>query len=326
MCAVKLLLLGLLLLVVAIAALAYATMAMPGRSYRGPLERPDGTLAGELRRDVQALCANGPRNVFVPHSLRAAALYVERALAQAGYKVEKQEYVVGGVVCENLSVEIRGTSKPNEIVIFGAHYDSVDDSPGADDNASGVAALLALARRMHDAKPARTIRFVAFVNEEPPQFKTADMGSVVYAKKAKQRGDNVVAMLSLESLGYYDDAPGSQRYPPPLDRFYPKEANFVAFAGNLGSRDLIRQCVAVFREQAKFPAEGAALPEAIQEIGWSDQWSFWQQGWKGLMVTDTAIFRNPNYHTPNDTPDTLDYERLARVVSGLQAVANELTR
>jgi Zn-dependent M28 family amino/carboxypeptidase len=323
---VKFLLVVLILAVLAVVALAYVTMAMPGKSYRGALEGADRGVAGELRRDVETLCANGPRNVFVPHSLRAAALHIERSFETAGYKVEKQPYVVDGVVCENLSVEIRGTAKPAEIVVIGAHYDSVDGSPGADDNASGVAALLALARRMRDAKPARTLRFVAFVNEEPPHFKTADMGSHRYATAAKQRGDNVVAMLSLETLGYYDDRPGAQRYPPPLDRFLPKEGNFIAFAGNLGSRELVRRCVAIFREQVKFPAEGAALPEAIQEIGWSDQWSFWQQGWKGLMVTDTALFRNPHYHTPHDTPDTLDYDRMARVVDGLRNVVNELTK
>jgi hypothetical protein len=326
---VKLVLVVILLVVLGVAALLWAATSMPGRSYRGmlaPASDAQKGLAAELRRDVEALCKNGPRNIFAPASLRAAAVYIERAFRAAGYEVDEQEYTVDGVVCQNLAVEVRGSSKADEIVIVGAHYDSVDDSPGADDNASGVASMLALARRMRDARPARTIRFVAFTNEEPPHFKTGFMGSYRYARRANERGEKIVAMLSLESMGYFRSAAESQRYPPPLDRFYPDTGDFIAFAGNLGSRDLVRKCVATFRAQGNFPAEGAALPEVIQEIGWSDQWAFWQFGAKGLMVTDTALFRNPNYHRPTDTPETLDYARIARVVDDLGPVIEELAR
>lgn len=325
----KLFLVVLLLLVLGIAGLLWASTSMPGRSYRGllaPASDGQKALAAELRRDVEALCKNGPRNIFAPASLRAAAVYVERAFRAAGYQVDEQEYTVDDVVCQNLAVEVRGSSKADEIVIVGAHYDSVDDSPGADDNASGVASMLALARRMRDAKPARTLRFVAFTNEEPPHFKTAFMGSYRYARRAKERGETIVAMLSLESMGYYQPGPKTQKYPPPLDRLYPDTGDFIAFAGNLGSRELVRKCVETFRARGNFPAEGAALPEAIQEIGWSDQWSFWQFGGKGLMVTDTALFRNPNYHRSSDTPETLDYVRMARVVDDLQPVIEELAK
>jgi hypothetical protein len=326
---VKLLIVVVLLLVIAVAALLWASTSMPGRSYRGllaPATEAQKALAAELRRDVQALCKNGPRSVFAPASLRAAAVYIERAFRAAGYEVDEQEYTVETVVCQNLGVEVRGTSKADEIVLIGAHYDSVDESPGADDNASGVASMLALARRMRDAKPARTIRFVAFTNEEPPHFKTGQMGSYRYARRSNERGEKIVAMLSLESMGYYQTGAKTQRYPPPLDRLYPDTADFIAFAGNLGSGELVRRCVATVRARGNFPVEGAALPEVIQEIGWSDQWSFWQFGAKGLMVTDTALFRNPNYHRSSDTPETLDYGRMARVVEELQPVIEELAR
>jgi hypothetical protein len=327
MSAVKVVLVVVVLVVVAVAALVYAATSMPGRSQRGALvsaTSAETKLESELRHHVEALCAQGPRNVDVPLALSAAAVYIQRAFESAGYRVEKQDYTVDGVVCENLTAEIRGTTKPDEIVIIGAHYDSIADAPGADDNASGVAGLLALAKRMHNAKPERTLRFVAFANEEPPHFKTGNMGSYRYAQRARGRNENIVAMLSLECIGYYRDEPGSQQYPQPLSRLYPDTANFVAFAGNLSSRTLVRRCVKTFREHASIPSEGAAMPEEITGIGWSDQWSFWRQGWKAVMVTDTAFFRNPNYHTVADLPETLNYERMARLVAGLQPVIEDL--
>jgi len=176
-----------------------------------------------------------------------------------------------------------------------------------------------------ERKPARTIRFVAFVNEEPPYFQTEDMGSLVYAKRSHERGEKIAAMLSIESIGYYDARPKSQLYPAFLAPFFPSTGDFIAFAGNSGSRALVRQCAGAFRKHAKFPSEGAAVPEVVEQIGWSDQWSFWQFGWPALMVTDTAPFRNPNYHRPSDKPETLDYERTARVVEGLVGVTGALT-
>jgi hypothetical protein len=321
------LLLVALLLLAAIAFVMLAT-AMPGRSYRGalpPATPAQQALAAELRRDVETL-ASEQRNVPFLEHLRAAETHIEQSLAAAGYRVARQEYVSEGSAVANVEVELRGASHPNEIVIVGAHYDSVGEAPGADDNASGTAALLALARRFAHASPARTLRFVFFVNEEPPYFKTEEMGSYVYAKRSHERGERIAAMLSLETIGYYDTRPHTQHYPLGLRAFYPDRGDFIAFAGNLGSRPLLRRALRTFRRTTKFPAEGAALPQAIQEIGWSDQWSFWQFGWQAIMVTDTALFRNPHYHRPTDRPDTLDYDRMARVVEGLAAVTQELTR
>ena len=267
-------------------------------------------LAAELKRDVEMLVGFSPRSSFAPENIRLTAKWIAENLRVAP--------------ATNVELEIVGSAKRDEVVVIGAHYDAVDGSPGADDNASGVAALLAIARRIRDAKPARTIRLVAFINEEPPFFKTPQMGSYQYAKRAHDRGEKIVAMLSLESIGYYDPRPNSQQYPPPLSAIYPSTGDFIAFAGNLKSRALIKRCVASFRRHTDFPVESAALPEIIQEIGWSDQWSFWQFGYPAFMVTDTALFRNPHYHSGSDTPETLDYVRMARVTEGLVGVTLDL--
>lgn len=295
---------------------------------KGRLGAADPATVASLRHDVAVFCAIGERSTLLPENLSRAAELIEREFSAAGYEVERQTYDVvrDGARADNLIVELRGSSRPDEIVVIGAHYDSVTGTVGADDNASGVAALLALARRFREAKPARTLRFVAFVNEEPPHFQTETMGSWQYAKRAHERGEKIVAMLSLEAVGYYSDAPGSQQYPPPLSFFYPGRGNFIGFVANTGSRSLLRRSLRTFRRSARFPSEGAALPPVIREAGWSDQWSFWQFGYPALMVTDTAVFRNPHYHRPTDTAETLDYDRTARVVEGLLAVARELAR
>lgn len=311
----------------------FSMLRMPGRSFRGPLPplTPQQTaLAEELHRDVDMLAGIiGPRNVLYEKGLEKARTFVERSLCDAGYDVHAQEFKVFGVTCANLEVEIRGASKPEEIVVIGAHYDSVDDSPAANDNASGVVAVLALARRFaHEStQPARTLRFVLFVNEEPPHFQTADMGSLVYARACRARGDKIVAMLSLETIGYYSDAPGSQTYPiAPVGWLYPNVGNFIGFVGDYRSRGLVRQAIAAFRANAQFPSEGGALPGWITGVGWSDHWAFWQCGYPGIMLTDTAPFRYPHYHHASDTPDKLDYPRMARVVEGLQAVVADLAK
>ena len=300
-------------------------LRMPGSSHRGPLPAADGkltALADELRRDVAELAGRiGPRDLLDrPRELAQAADYIEAEFRAAGYRVDRQEYQVSGSTCGNLEVEIPGTARPEEIVIVGAHYDTVIGTPGANDNASGVAAVLALARRFSGRKTGRTVRFLAFANEEPPYFQTGQMGSRVYARRCRRRNENVTAMLSLETIGYYDDAPGSQQYPPPLSMFYPSQGNFIAVVGNIRSRDLVREVVGAFRRHERFPCEGGALPAAVPGVGFSDQWSFWQEGYPAVMVTDTAMFRYPHYHQPEDTLDKIDFQRTARVVRGLAAV------
>ncbi|MFO0834724.1 MAG: M28 family peptidase [Phycisphaerales bacterium] len=301
---------------------------MPGESFRGVLPAAtdaERAMAAEMETHVRTLAGSmGQRSTFNARQLAEAGLYVKGKFEAAGYTVREHTYVLRGTTVPNLEVEIRGTETPDEIVVIGAHFDSFQGTPGADDNASGVAALLAWAAREAGHARARTVRFVAFVNEEPPAFQTADMGSWVYAKKCRESKDNIVAMLSLEAIGYYRDEEGSQHYPWPLGVFYPDRGDFVAMVGNWSSRELVRECVGTFRSATKFPCEGAAPPGLIPGVGWSDHWAFWQEGYPALMVTATAPFRNANYHQPSDTPDTLDYERMARVVEGLERVLDEL--
>jgi dienelactone hydrolase len=215
-------------------------LRMPLESYRGPwvpLSPEETALRDALRRDVQVIAGEiGNRNWFVYPRLVEAAAWIAGSLGQTGYKVRRLGYEVRGKTCHNLEVEIPGRTCPEEIVVIGAHYDSVPGCPAANDNGSGVATLLALARAFADAEPERTIRFVAFVNEEPPFYRSSEMGSFVYARECRRRGDRVVAMLSLETIGYYRDERGSQMYPPPFSLFYPSEGNFIAFVGNVSTR------------------------------------------------------------------------------------------
>jgi hypothetical protein len=282
--------------------------------------------AEALRVDVVALSEDiGPRSVFQGDSLERAAAYVTKRFEELGFSVTRNEYRVGGVVCANLEVELRGILKPEEIVVVGAHYDSVPQTPGADDNASGVAALLALAESWAKAAPERTVRFVAFANEEPIYFQTELMGSRVYAKMCKARGDKIVAMLSLESMGYFSDEKKSQKYPFPLSLFYPSRGNFIAVVGNRESKALVTRVAKVMRATKALPVERASLPGKLQGVGWSDHWAFWQEGYPAAMITDTAPFRNPHYHRGTDTAEKLDYVRLAAAVRGLAAAIVDLS-
>ncbi len=300
---------------------------MPGRSYAGPLP-PLGpyeeAIAASIRRDVEELAGRiGIRTAF-DGGLAKAADYVESRFRGLKYSVSRQEFKAQGRACANVEVEIPGAAAAAEIVVVGAHYDSVLGSPGANDNASGVGGLLALAGALAGSRPDRTLRFAAFANEEPPFFRTEGMGSLVYARRCRERREDVVAMLSLETIGWYSGEQGSQKYPPPLGLFYPDRGDFIGFVGNVSSRKLVRRVVESFRTHAMFPSEGGALPSFLPGVGWSDHWAFWQAGYPALMATDTAPFRYPHYHQTADTPDKVDYERCARVVAGLEKVIRDL--
>ncbi|MBI3806495.1 MAG: M28 family peptidase [Nitrospirae bacterium] len=301
---------------------------MPGQSHQGPLPPltdEQRRLEQELHSHVQMLAGQiGERNVFHHDRLVMAADYIRATLASAGYEVRRQPYKVEENICENVEAEVRGKERPDDIILIGAHYDSVQGSPGANDNASGVAAMLALARTFAKTSEARTLRFVAFTNEEPPHFQTEQMGSRVYAKRSRERGETIVLMLSLETIGYYSDEPESQHFLFPLNLIYPSVGNFIAFVSNTENEFLVQRLVGSFRRQAKFPSEGGALWGCIPGVGWSDHWAFWKEGFPGVMVTDTAPFRYPAYHSYTDRPELVQYERMARVVSGLRAVIAEM--
>lgn len=271
-----------------------------------------------LRAHVERLAGDiGERNVFCPDDFAAAAAYIEEEWRTQGYTVEQQRYEAFGLCCANMEVTRKSATLSDEIILIGAHYDTVEGSPGANDNASGVAALLEISRMFKAISPAVNFKFVAFANEESPFFMTEKQGSVVYARAAKERGDPIALMVSLETMGFYSEKPGSQRYPPLFNFFYPSAGNFLGFVSDFRSRREMRFFANVFREQSDFPLECAATFRFIPGVSWSDHRSFWRQGYPAMMVTDTAFYRYPYYHSRQDTPEKLNYPELARVTTGL---------
>lgn len=293
------------------------------------LMRTDLDLAAIAKRHVLTLASEiGPRSFESFANLESARFYLLSTLGQSnlGYPVREQRYTVKEQTFSNVEAELTGKRWPREIIVIGAHYDTISTTPGADDNASGVASMLTLAELFAGNPQGRTIRFVAFTNEEPPWFQSPDMGSLRYAKDLRAKGEKVVAMLSLESIGYFSDQPGSQHYPPPLDQLYPATGNFVAVVGSPQNTRLVDFVHAAMRYTGAIPVEKGAFPPQTPGVGWSDHWSFWESGFPAIMLTGTAPFRNPNYHQPTDTAATLDCERLARttgaVRQAIEALAN----
>ena len=305
-------------------------MNMPGKSATEPLTElsdSEAQLAEQLERDVRHLAEDiGERNMFTGETMQQTTEWLEKRFGEAGFETRRHTYhpeivAVQGdhAAADNIIAELPGEENPDEIIVIGAHYDSVPDSPGANDNASAVATLLALAEWFADRPQPRTIRFVSFANEEPPFFYTSDMGSYAYARKCKERGDNITAMIALDGLGYFSNEEESQHYPAPgISLFYPDKANFIGFVTRMRDAGLLRKTLRGFRERATIPSEGAALPGFIPGVYWSDHWSFWQHDFPALLVTDTLLYRDRQYHTPGDTPDRLDFNRMARVAEGLK--------
>ena len=285
---------------------------------------PDAATS-RLRAHVDMLAGTiGERNLWRCDALDRAARYISAQLAASGYAPQRQTFDVAKIPVSNIEATLEGTGRAAEIVVAGAHYDTVSGCPGANDNATGVAALLELAQRFARRPQARTIRLVAFVNEEAPFFKTGHMGSVVYANAARARGDRITAMVSLETMGYYSDERRSQRYPDEVASLYPDVGNFIGFVANPESTRLLTTATQAFERRTRFPLQTIAAPDAIPGIGWSDHWAFWQAGYEAMMVTDTAPFRYPWYHKPEDTSDKIDYDRFAQVVDGLESVIETL--
>jgi hypothetical protein len=319
----------LLLLAGLVAAGAWYGLAVPGRTHVGALpaaSEEERDLAARLRRHV-AVIASEPHNTAHPQALERSARYIEQVLAAAGLKVERQVYEADGKPVRNIFVTLDapGGQPVRRTIVVGAHYDSWEDTPGANDNGSGAAAALELARLLGDhATPGTRLIVVLFVNEEPPYFQTPDMGSVRFADMLAARKEPVAAMLSLETIGFFSDEPGSQQYPPPLSSFFPSKADFISFVAMPGSRGLLHDVMREFRATTRFPTIGGVAPGFIPGIDWSDHWSFAQAGFQALMVTDTALFRYAHYHQPTDTPEKVDYDKLARITKGLERAVRAL--
>lgn len=286
--------------------------------YEGGLTGRQKEAAARLRAIVTHLAENiGIRDHVHYDNLKEAAEYIARSFSELGYNVERQSYRVDGKAFDNIVARRPDGKKDGKIIVIGAHYDSCFN-PGADDNASGVAGLLELAGRFRGRELDSNIQFVAFVNEEPPFFKTELMGSRVYARKLKEAGKKVKAAIVLEMIGYYTDEKDSQRYPLLLGLFYPNRGNFIMVVGNFRSAGLVRKIRNGFRRQSDFPIESIVAPSFIPGIDWSDHASFWKEGYPAVMITDTSYLRNEHYHQPTDLPGTLGYNRMAVMLDGLE--------
>lgn len=309
---------------------AWYALAVPGTTHKGPLPpttAEERELAGRLRTHVTAV-ASAPHNVQHFAALERAAQHIERALQEQGYTIERQAFPTSGRTVRNIAATREPTTAAGVgTLVIGAHYDSYEDAPGANDNGTGVAATLELARLLKDHKPARTrLRYVLFVNEEPPYFRTPEMGSWRFAKQLSERGERVRGMISLETLGYFSEKPDSQDFPPPFGLIYPSVGNFVAVVGMPASRSFLHEVLGSFRTHTRFPTVGGVAPDAIPGIGWSDHWAFREFGFPAIMLTDTAPFRYPHYHLASDTPDKIDYARLARITKGVERVVRDIAR
>ncbi len=271
----------------------------------------------------------GPRPWNNPGKLRRVASIIRQYLLDLGYEVDLQQFFYKKNEYFNVIACSRGRKPlartPSPIVVVGAHYDTVASSPGADDNASAVAGLLEIAR-IFSQDPPSALRMAWFCLEEPPAYRSRNMGSYHYAKLLKESDQTLKGMICLEMIGYFSDRPGSQKFPFPfMDRIYPSTGNFIALVGNTRSRNFTMDVKRHFERGSILPVESLNAPCIVVGIDFSDHWSFYKMGYKATMVTDTAFYRNPNYHRPSDLPSSLDYNRAALVVDGLVEAISGLT-
>ncbi len=277
---------------------------------------------------VEALSVGiGSRSVYEYERLNAARDYILNSLQAMGYQPELQTYLYEERPYSNVIVTLPGGERFDEVVLFGAHYDTYAGTPGADDNASAVAVLLELCRRVKDEKPGRTLKMVFFTLEEPPVFRSEFMGSAVYAERARKAGEDIVAMVCLEMVGYYSEERGGQAFPLPfMSLIYPATPNFIAVVGNLASRNLVKKAAASLRREGGIGVETLCTVRFFPGVDFSDHRSFWKQGYPAVMITDTAFFRNPNYHSETDTIDTLDFPRMEILLRGIVRMAKDLAQ
>lgn len=280
-------------------------------------------LAEELRRDVTILAEDiGPRGTFAPDRYRLAQEFILSAIKRAGSEAKRHTWMVDGVECANLEITLPGTTSPSEVLVAGAHYDSIAGCPAANDNGSGVAGLLALVRAFAGKRFARTVRLVFFANEEPPFFNQYEMGSELYSRACKAAGDDITGMFCLETIGCYVHEKNSQKWPiDKLGFLLPTVGDFIAFVGPPLAKEFMKRCVDAFEAEKAFPLLAAAIStDLVGQVDWSDHRGFNQVGYPGFMITDTAPLRYEHYHLHTDTPEKLDYLSMSRVVEGVRGM------
>jgi Zn-dependent M28 family amino/carboxypeptidase len=311
------------------------------------MTEPDSALAafradpGELARHVRALSGDFyPRSYDQPRRLNAAARYIADEMRKLGATVSLQPVMVEGERYDNVIARFGSAPRPGSagLIVIGAHYDShghaalggrdprgyspESHTPGADDNASGVAGLIELARAFAQRPPERPVELVAYTLEEPPNFRTPNMGSVWHASALARSDQSVQLVVSLEMIGFFSDAPGSQRYPlPGLRWVYGDRGDFIAIVARFGDPAIVRRAKGLMRGATELPVQSINAPAWVPGVDLSDHRSYWAHDLPAIMVTDTAFYRNPNYHGPGDRPETLDYMRMAQVVTAVESLA-----
>jgi Peptidase family M28 len=291
----------------------------------------DRDLELRLERHIRTI-ASTPHHLGCAADLEAAARYIEAELAASGHKSQAQVFDVQGTPVRNIEVVFEpacaraASPQSRGTLVIGAHYDSAEGTPGANDNGTGVAALLEIARAFaqNPLAPKRRLRLVFFVNEELPYGKTEHMGALRHARQLKASGEPVAGMIALETIGYFSNTPGSQRLPFPFNKIYPDTGHFLAFVGLPGSRGFLGEAVAAFRAASDFPSTGTVVPAFVEGADLSDHWAYHHVGFPALMATDTAPYRNPFYHQPYDLPDTVNYGALAHITRGLETMVRKL--
>ncbi|MBE9547735.1 MAG: M20/M25/M40 family metallo-hydrolase [Proteobacteria bacterium] len=320
----------LLVIILLAAFLGYSLLKVrlaPTVSVSGPDLNLSRDTVRQLYEHVKHLSVHiGSRSIHEYDKIEETKNYIVSCLEELGYAPILQDYKYEGKVYSNVIVSIKGEKHPGETIVFGAHYDTVYGTPGADDNASAVAVLLEICRALKDFSPGKTLKLIFFTLEEPPVFRSKSMGSYVYASEAKRKGEDIRAMVCLEMVGYYNDKKGGQAFPLPfMNLVYPSTPNFIAVVGNLKSKSLVKKVKDALSKGSDIPVETLSTVSLVPGIDFSDHRSFWKMGYPAVMVTDTAFYRNPNYHSPADTIDTLNFDKMSSLLTGLVQVAKDLT-
>ena len=326
----KAILVCVLVLLCAVALSLFVCTSMPGQSpptATTPLTPEESEISESLKKGCEELAhLIGQRNSVRMQGLDKAREYLGRRLTRANFRPKETAFSSRGEQATNLEVELEGTTAKDQILVLGAHYDTASYSPGADDNASGVAMLLEIARLLAVRSHDRTIQIVFFDRGSGRYAGTDDSGSYAWAAEAKKQNKKIAAMISLDSVGMYLDEDGSQSGPFPLSVCYPGQGNFLLFASDFSSRQLVQACVQNFRTQGGQPCEGLTLPGFIPWLSHSDHYAFGQNEWPSLVVTDTGPYRNTEHGLMTDTYDRLNYDRMARVTVRLVKLFERLSQ